>query len=238
MFPMRSIALVVTLTLGLLGGCGSTGGSSEKAAPGVQRHFSARVDNPWFPLVPGTTLVYRGMKDEGVARDVFTVTRRTKMIRGARCRVVRDLLYIDGKVAERTTDWYTQDEAGNVWYFGEATDELDERGHVKSTEGSWQAGVDGAEPGIFMPATPKVGHAFRQEYYRGQAEDHFEVLSLDSSVSVPYLSSRHALLTKEWTPLEPKVIGHKLYVRGVGTVKEETVKGGSERNVLVAVRPG
>ena len=198
--------------------------------------FVSRVDNPWFPLRPGTSYVYRGVKDGKPSRDVVTVTAQTKPIEGVRCTVVRDRLYLAGRLAERTTDWYAQDEAGNVWYFGEATAELDAKGSVTSTEGSWQAGVHGARPGIVMPAHPRVGQRFRQEYYKGHAEDHFEVLSLSATVRTPAASSRHALLTKEWTPLEPGVIDHKLYVRGIGTAKEETVKGGVERAVLVTVR--
>jgi hypothetical protein len=106
---------------------------------------------------------------------------------------------------------------------------LNKKGHVTSREGSWRAGVDGAKSGIFMPAHPKIGQSFRQEYYKGQAEDHFTVLSLSASVVVPYTASAHALLTKEWTPLEPNVLDHKLYARGIGLVKEETIKGGDER---------
>jgi hypothetical protein len=119
---------------------------------------------------------------------------------------------------------------------GEETAELDKRGRVTTTEGSWQAGVDGAKAGIYIPAQPKVGESFSQEFYKGHAEDHFRVLSLAASVSTPYATSRHALLTEEWTPLEPGAIDHKLYVRGIGTVKEQTVKGGRELAVLVGVR--
>src|SRR5204863_4977934 len=154
----------------------------------------------------------------------------TTLIDGARCVDVSDVLYVRGRLFERTTDWYTQDPDGNVWYFGENTAELDRGGHVTSTEGTWRAGVDGATPGIFMPAHPKVGQSGRQEYYKGQAEDYFRVLSTRAAVKVRYTSSRHALLTKEWTPLEPGVIDHKYYVRGIGVVLEQTVKGGDERN--------
>jgi hypothetical protein len=210
----------------------ATTGAAGTAGTG----FSARVDNAWFPLKPGTTYVYRGVKDGKPARDAVIVTRRTKVIHGAPCRAVSDRLYLNGRLEERTTDWYSQDGRGNVWYFGEATAELDAHGRVTSTEGSWQAGRNGAKPGIFMPAHPSVGQSFRQEFYQGHAEDHFRVLSLHARVHAPYLSSSNALLTKEWTPLEPGTIDHKYYVRGIGTVLEQTVKGGNERNELVSVR--
>jgi hypothetical protein len=225
------VAIVTALTAGAT----SLGGGAFAAGP---REFADRVTNPWFPLRPGTTYVYEGVKDGQPSRELFTVTRLTKNIQGVRCTVVHDRLYLRGRLRERTTDWYAQDRRGAVWYFGEQTAELDARGRVTSTEGTWQSGVGGAKAGIYMPAHPRVGQSFRQELYAGHAEDHFRVLSLDASVSVPYISSRHALLTKEWTPLEPGVLDHKLYVRGIGTVKEETVKGGSERNELVAVRRG
>ena len=198
--------------------------------------FGARVDNPWFPLRPGTVYEYRGSKDGEPSRDDVAVTHRTRTIAGAPCVVVQDRLYLAGRLRERTTDWYSQDARGNVWYFGESTAELDRSGRVTSTEGTWLAGRHGAVAGIYMPAEPKVGRAGRQEFYRGHAEDHFRVLSLHASVRVPYTSSTRALLTMEWTPLEPGAIDHKLYVRGVGTVLEQSVKGGSERAALVSVR--
>jgi len=198
--------------------------------------FVVRVDNPWFPLMPGTVYVYRGIKDGRPSRDVVTVSRATRMIEGVKATSVHDDLYVEGRLEERTTDWYAQDRAGNVWYLGEATAELDRRGHVTNREGSWLAGVGGAEPGIYMPARPTVGRGGRQEYLKGHAEDHFRVVALNATVSAPALSSAHALLTEEWTPLEPGVLDHKLYVRGVGTVLERTVMGGSERNALVSLR--
>ena len=199
------------------------------------RGFTPRVDNPWYPLKPGTTYVYRGVKDGEPARDVYTATHRTRKIDGVPCVVVEDRLYLSGRLEERTTEWFSQDSRGNVWYFGEDTAELDKRGRVKSRSGAWRAGVNGARPGIFMFENPKVGEAAQQEFYKGQAEDHFEVLSLHASVNVPYVRSRSAMLTKEWTPLEPGAIDHKFYVRGIGTVLEQTVKGGVERAALVSV---
>ena len=214
----------------------AAGAPGKAAAPAIDPgNFSARVDNPWYPLRPGTTYVYRGMRDGQPSVDRLTVTGQVARIAGASCVVVHDALYGSGRLAERTTDWYTQDRQGNVWYFGEATAELDRKGHVTSRAGSWRAGVDGAVPGIYMPAHPRAGQSARQEFYKGQAEDHFRVLSLGAWIAVPFVSSHHALLTEEWTPLEPAVLDHKVYVRGTGTVKEEAVKGPQELAVLVSV---
>jgi hypothetical protein len=207
------------------------------AVPASGRSFDARVDNPWFPLEPGTTYVYSGSKDGKPARDVVAVTHRTERIDGARCVVVHDRLYLRGRLAERTTDYYAQDRHGTVWYFGEQTAELDAHGRVTSTEGTWRAGVDGARAGIYMPAHPRVGERHRQELYRGHAEDRFQVVSRNARVAVPYGTFAHALRTEEWTPLEPGVLDAKYYVRGIGQVAERTLRGGSERAVLVDVTP-
>jgi hypothetical protein len=188
--------------------------------------LSARVDNEWFPLTPGARYVSVGVKDGRRARDVMTVTHRTATIAGAPCRVVDDRLYLAGRLAERTTDWYSQDRRGNVWYFGEQTAGLDAHGRVTTTSGTWRAGVDGARPGIFMPAHPRRGQGYRQELAKGVAEDRFEVVAVLHETVVS---------TKEWTPLEPGTVDHKLYIRGVGTVLELTVKGGDERLELVSV---
>jgi hypothetical protein len=156
--------LAVAAMAALVGATGSAGGGGHG--------FRAHVTNPWFPLTPGTVYVYNGIRDGKRTREVLSVTSRTKTIAGAPCAVVEDNLYVAGRLHERTTDWYTQDARGNVWYYGENTAELDANGKVTSTSGSWQAGRDGAKPGIFMPANPKIGQSFRQEYYKGQAEDH------------------------------------------------------------------
>jgi hypothetical protein len=209
------------------------------AVPAARSPFaptSFRVTNPWFPLKAGSTSVYNGVKDGKRARDVVTVGRGATTIDGVRCAVVQDRLYLDGRLAERTTDWYAQDRVGNVWYYGESTAELDAAGKVRSTEGTWQSGRNAAKPGIFMPAKPHVGQTFRQEFYKGHAEDHFRVLDLQASVRTPAVHSNDALLTEEWTPLEPGVLDHKLYVRGIGTVREESIKGPVERLVLVQFR--
>lgn len=197
-------------------------------------NFVRIVDNPWFPLTPGTKYVFKGTKDGEPVVDDVVVTSETKIILGVTCLVVKDTLTVSGHLAERTEDWYVQDTEGNVWYFGEATEELDSKGKVKTTEGSWQAGVDGARPGIIMAATPEVGVQYRQEYYKGHAEDHFEVTDLNVSVKVPYASYTNAIRTKEWTPLEPGKIDRKYYVRDVGVVKE-AAEDGSESLELVEI---
>ena len=223
------------------GGCGSqpatpaNAGTGAPAAPGPG-HFGRHTQNPWFPLRPGTVYVYRGTDEGEPVRDVLTVTRRTKTIQGVRCTVIEDRLYERGRLAERTTDWYATADDRTVWYFGEATATLDRGGKVDSREGSWQSGVDGAEAGIYMPGRPRVGQSGRQEFYEGHAEDHFTIVSLTQRSDTPAASSRHALLTREFTPLEPGVIDHKIYVRGIGIVIEESVKGGSEHLELVSVR--
>ena len=222
---LRSVLAISAVAALVCVACGSADSRTPRATP----TFVRGVDNPWFPLKPGTTFIYKGTKDGQSGRDVVTVTNHTTRIRGVRCTAVDDRLSLHGRLAERTTDWYAQDAQGNVWYFGEATAELDKSGRVTSREGSWRAGVDGAQPGILMPAHPKVGQSFRQEYYEGHAEDHFAVVSVSASVVVPYTASAHALLTKEWTPLEPDTLDHKVYVRGIGLVREETIKGGDER---------
>jgi hypothetical protein len=190
--------------------------------------FSAHVDNPYFSLHPGTALRYRGVEDGRRSFDVVTVTRRTRRIAGAPCRVVRDRLYLDGRLAEDTVDWYSQDGAGTVWYFGEATKELDRHGHVTSREGSWRAGVDGARPGVIMPARPRVGYEAAQEHFPGHAEDRFRVIR----------RGRRTVTTREWTPLEPGVVDHKRYARGIGLVAERTVKGGDDHAKLVSSSSG
>jgi hypothetical protein len=197
--------------------------------------FTARVTNPWFPLLKGMTWEYHGVKDGRRMVDLVRVTGRVRRIQGVPCAVVADWTWLDGKLAERTTDWYTQDRRGTVWYYGERTAELDRRGRVVTREGSWQAGRRGARPGVFMPARPRAGQAFAQEHFRGHAEDHFRVISRHSSVSVPFGAFHgRVLLTHEWTPLEPGVLDGKWYVKGVGEVRESALKGPEETAELVA----
>jgi hypothetical protein len=202
------------------------------AAGGAQAHtFTPNIDNPYLPWKVGSRWAYHDVLTG--ERTVVKVTGQTKRIaNGVTARVVHDTVRKHGHVTEDTFDWYAQDERGNVWYMGEDTKEF-AHGKVSSTEGSWEAGVDGARAGIAMPRHPRVGRQYRQEYYAGQAEDMARVLSLDDQVEVPAGHYKRAILTREWTPLEPDVLEYKLYARGVGIVMESTVSGGAERNELV-----
>jgi hypothetical protein len=225
-----------------IGGCGSNSNAESATPPkGLEpvppaSDFTTKVDNAWFPLKPGTTLVYNGGEGGTPERDVFKVTRRTHVVNGVRCVVIDDRVYANGRLEERTNDYYAQDSKGNVWYVGEDTATLDSNGHVKSREGTWHAGTGGAHAGLFMPARPRVGETHRQEYWKGHAEDWFRVVDRNAKVKVPYRSYTHALRTREWTPLEPGVVDAKYYARGIGEVYEGTVKGGNERFQLVAVK--
>ena len=200
------------------------------------RNFSGHaVDNPWFPLTPGTTLVYRGVKDGKHGTDIFRVTKRTRMVDGVLATVVEDTTTLNGRISEHTFDWYAQDDFGTVWYVGERTAEYDSSGNVVSREGSWEAGRNGALPGIFMPVDPRVGDSYRQEFLPGHAEDHFQITNLEAAINVPYADFEHALRTKEWTPLEPGVRDAKFYVMGIGEVEEKAVTGPTEEFKLVQV---
>ena len=180
--------------------------------------FVARVDNPYMPLVPGSTWVYEGSVDGERQRVKVVVRPERKRIMGISAVVVSDTVYdADGEPVEITSDWYAQDSSGNVWYLGEDSKEI-ENGKVTTTKGSWEAGVDGALPGIIMLAAPTPGKAYRQEYYRGEAEDLAEVVRLDATARVRAGSYDHVLVTKEWTPLEPKNLEEKYYAKGVGNV--------------------
>jgi hypothetical protein len=203
------------------------------AAGGARAHtFTTKIDNPYLPLAPGSVWHYRDVLTG--ERTVVRVTSQTRRIaNGVTARVVRDTVRKHGQVTEDTFDWYAQDERGNVWYMGEDTKEY-AHGKVSSTEGSWEAGAHGARAGIAMLAHPKVGRSYRQEFWKGHAEDHARVLSVDDQVQTPAGHYRRALLTREWTPLEPDVLEYKLYARGVGVVMETTVSGGSERNELLS----
>ena len=197
--------------------------------------FTVRIDNPFFPLPPGTTFIYKGRKELSKQRDEFSVTDRTVVIDGVTCRVVHDKVFIRGVLRENTFDYFAQDRDGNVWYFGEDTEELDKNGRVVSTAGTWRAGVDGAQPGVIMEAHPNVNDHYFQEVAAPLAQDEAIVLNLHETVAVPLGKFTNCLVTKEFAQLEPGNIEHKFYARGVGFILGVVVKGGKERLALVNI---
>jgi len=199
-------------------------------------NFVATIDNPYFPLTPGTTFIYESHLGQDVNRDEFAVTHNTRVIRGVTCIEVHDSVFTNGTLVEDTLDWFAQDVAGNVWYFGENTHELAD-GLITTIDGTFMAGVDGAKPGIIMEATSAIGDFYRQEFDLNNAEDYAEVVSLTDSVTVPAGSYTNCLKTEETTPLEPDNLEHKFYAKNVGnilTVDETT----GERVELIQITTG
>jgi len=192
--------------------------------------FTPSKDNQLWPLGPGTRYIYKG----GEETIEVTVTNDIKVILGVETIVVHDVVFVDDEIIEDTYDWYAKDASGNVWYFGEDTKEYED-GEVVSTEGSWEAGVNGAKPGIVMHATqPEVAVPYRQEYYACEAEDMAEVVSLSQSVTVPYGHFDDCLQTREFTPLEPDANEYKYYAPSVGLVLEVDIESG-DRTELIEV---
>lgn len=194
-------------------------------------NFVADIDNPFFPLAVGENWIYEADTEDGKERINVTVTSDTKVIMGINCTVVRDTVTIDGELFEDTFDWYAQDKDGNVWYMGEDSKEYED-GEV-DTAGSWEAGVDGAKPGIIMMAKPLAGFRYRQEYYKGEAEDMGEVLSTSESITIGLGTYDNCVMIRDINPFEPEVEEHKYYSAGIGVVAELTVRGGDERVELI-----
>ena len=196
---------------------------------------TALTGNDFFPITPGTTYVYEGEDEDGLAVRVEEEhTTDTKVIMDITCVVVNAREYEDGELVENTFDWYAQDKQGNVWYFGEDSREMED-GQVVDTHGSWEADVDGALPGVIMLAHPIEGLWYRQEYWEGKAEDVGQVLSLSETVSVPYGTFNNCLQTAEWNPLEPGIVEHKFYASSVGLLRAIAVKGESGFEDLVEI---
>jgi hypothetical protein len=246
----RVLAGVASLSVLLsFAGCGDGGNGGEAetgttdlpqgAEPVVldPADFTTEIDNPYWPMAPGSRWIYREKDGEGgVQQVVVTVTGKTKRIaNGIEARVVHDVVSEAGEPVEVTDDWYAQDAEGNAWYLGERTAEY-ENGEVISRAGSWEAGVDGAQPGIIMPAEPRPGLAYRQEYYAGEAEDRAKVLSVDEQAEVPYGRFTDVVLTKDLVPLEPRALEYKLYAPGIGPVLVLDASGASGREELLSFR--
>lgn len=196
--------------------------------------FSTGLTNPYLAFAPGKTFYYAGETDEGLETIVVEVTHQKKTILGVPTTVVHDRAYLDGELIEDTYDWIAEDKHGNVWYFGEDSREIED-GQVVSTEGSWEAGVDGALPGILMPAQPRIGMKYQQEFYEDVAEDMAQVLSLSETVHIGLGTFSGVLETMEWTPLEPGHREHKFYKPGLGLLLEQSHREGGQRIELVEV---
>ncbi|HEX6875411.1 MAG TPA: hypothetical protein VF165_07105 [Nocardioidaceae bacterium] len=246
---MRSVTIALTaVLLSVTAGCTGEKDRGQQPEPaaatdlprGGQRvelnpdDFTTHITNRYWPMKPGTRWTYRETDEEGNVQDVVVVvTRQTRRIaNGVTARVVRDTVSAKGEVVEDTRDWYAQDRAGNIWYLGEDTAEFED-GKVASREGSFEAGADGAQAGIIVPAHPRPGLSYRQEYLQGEAEDNGEVLSLDEMAQVPLGRYKDALLTKDTSGTEPNVVEYKLYAPGTGPVLTLGVSGGAGREELV-----
>ncbi|MFC6285326.1 hypothetical protein ACFP3Q_04110 [Nocardioides sp. GCM10027113] len=249
----RLAAAVVGLPLAVLlaGGCG--GGADETGStvattparngPALPQgsesvdldpsDFTADIDNEFWPMTPGTRWVYREVDEDGAELEVIvTVSSETREIaNGVTARVVRDSVREDGNLVEDTIDWYAQDSAGNVWYLGEDTAEFED-GEITTRGGSFEAGVDGALPGVIMPAEPVDGLAYRQEYYAGEAEDNGGIVSLGEMVDVVAGHYDDVLVTRDTITIEPDVLEYKFYAPGVGPVLTLGLSGGLGREEL------
>ena len=244
----RKVMLLMGLVVALVAAAASIpwvgAGASPKIASGSKHepvldpaNFVSVIDNPYYPLPVGRTLVYRGVRNGKTQVDRVHVTKRTKVVEGISATVVTDVATHRGTLLEKTEDWFAQDKQGNVWYLGEDTKAYLPNGHV-DTSGTWTASVQDAEPGIVMEAHPQVPDAYRQEYLRGQAEDTAWIVGRGGSVKVPYGSIHRAIRTLEFTQLEPDVVDTKYYAPCIGIVSERTLAGGGEIAELVAVKTG
>ena len=233
----RAAASIGFICLAAACGTEAKGGGGDRPQLGPAHldpsKFVKTIDNPYFPLTPGTIWEYEATEGDSKERVVVTVLDKTKVVDGVTATVVHDLVTEadSGDLVEDTYDWYAQDKKGNVWYLGEDTKAYD--GKKVDTHGSWEAAVDGARAGFLMVADPKVGAKYQQEFYKGEAEDVGEVIATGESVTGPTGSYDRVITTEDTTPLEPDLVEHKWYAPGVGIVKEADIKGGSEKVTLV-----
>jgi hypothetical protein len=233
----RSIKVAgLGLTMMLAGSCGDSSTGPTQTIPFDPSKFVSGVTNPLLPWTPGTINYYEGVSDGLAQTDSVETTSETKTILGVVATVVHDQVYTNGELTEDTFDWYAQDTDGNVWYLGEDTKELD-NGQVVSTEGSWEAGVNGAEAGIIMWGDPAahIGEEYRQEFSRGVAEDFGKVVAVDQSVTVPYGTLTGCVRTEDRSALEPGILENKFYCPGIGVTLEQGVQGSADRNELVSI---
>ena len=213
--------------------------TSTEYDPGITpADFSDPAANEYFPLTPGTRWVYEGESEDGTERVEVVVTDETKEVMGIQATVFRDTVTVDGVIEEDTLDWYAADNDGNVWYFGEEVQNFSD-GQLENTDGSWEAGRDGALPGVIMPGDPQAGDHYREEYYPGEAEDEATILRIgEDEVTVPAGTFDQLLVTENINPLEPDVVENKSYAPGVGVVLEDHVEGPQERIELIEFEAG
>jgi hypothetical protein len=226
-----AVAAVSGASLGSAASSGSGASSAPKLHPG---QFVSVIDNPYYPLPVGRTLIYTGVRDGQKQIDRVHVTSRKKEILGISATVVSDVATHHGTLLEKTEDWFAQDKDGNVWYLGEDTKAYEPDGTV-DTSGSWESGVNGAVPGLIMEADPQIPDAYRQEYLRGEAEDTAWVIQRGLTLTVPYKTVHNVLRSLEFTQLEPKVIDTKYYAPGLGIVLERSLSGDHEVAELARV---
>jgi len=263
MRPAPLLVFVAT-ALGIAGGCGGDDSASSDSSPTSSSDesnqasalaavidpgdggtytvdiepagFTSVVDNPFFPMLAGSVWQYEETNADGdVQTDRVEVLDQHRTVMGVDTIVVHDVAKDeDGTIVEDTYDWYAQDSAGNVWYFGEDTTSYDEG--QSSTEGSWEAGVAGALPGVVMQSDPTVSESgYRQEYRAGVAEDMGQVIADTGKVTVPFGTFDDVIRTRDWSPLEPELIEEKTYARSIGVVREETVSPKDEHEDVVLV---
>jgi hypothetical protein len=229
---------VMVLVAATLAGCGGDGSVESTVAPVLDEFagvtFVSGVDNRFLPFTAGSTWSYRGEEDGEVEVIEVIVSDETRRVAGVNAVVVRDTVTHDGELVEDTFDWYAQDSEGNVWYLGEDSREY-ENGEVVSTAGSWETGMDGAQPGIIMYADPAahIGVPYRQEFYPGEAEDVAQIVQTGATITIGGTVYTGVVVISEWNPLDPGVVENKYFAPGVGVVLEEVVEGGSGRVELV-----
>lgn len=263
---MRSHLVLIVSGLLTVAACGDDGGGTRSSEPPVQdrsagprdsssspvidpgdggdyrpdvdrARFVETIDNRYLPLAVGSRWVYEGRSDGEVERVEVVVTDQRRDVFGITATVVRDTVHIGGVLVEDTLDWFAQDADGNVWYLGEAVENYED-GVLADRDGSWEAGVDGALPGIVMPAEPTAGHAYRQEFWPGEAEDLGEILATDRQVTVAAGDFDAVVTTRDWNPLDPAAVEEKDYAPDVGLIRERTVAGGDGVTELVEFTPG
>lgn len=234
MIPALAGVLIATLAVQVVVAAGSR---TAAAAPVFDPdNFVSVIDNPYYPLPVGRTLVYTGVRDGQTQRDTVTVTNQTKVILGVTATVVSDIADHNGTILERTSDWFAQDKQGNVWYLGEDTVHFLRNGKG-DTSGSWEAGVNGAVQGIIMLANPQIPDAYRQELLAGQAEDTAWIVNRGSTLRVPYGNVKNVLTTLEATRLEPGVYDQKVYGPGLGIIAERSLTGDELANLVSVSGP-